>query len=419
MKQLLNSLSFRLQVVAVFLSFVGVAFGLKSYLHIREVFGESASEQFWEDFQLQIVIAILANGLVTYVIYKIATKPIATLGNVMRDITEGQLQIDVPYLQQQTEIGSMARKVEVFRQNGLEKLQLEADQKKAEEEAEIAKQQAQKELADSFEENVKTIIDQLIVSSKKLYETAESMASLVKNMIHSSGEVKQASEGAMSNIANVASATKELSISASDISSQITSSTNIVNQAVEKTDSSDTSTKELVSVSSEIGDVLSMINEIAGQINLLALNATIESARAGEAGKGFAVVANEVKNLAGQTGNATEEITEKINNSQQVSQNVATDLAEIKKLVIEINQYAASIATAVDKQNHTTSEIAHNMEVATQSSQRITQNAENVAMDADKASEGAAEVLGAAEEMITKGQELQKQVADFISEIRG
>ncbi|MDG1286362.1 MAG: methyl-accepting chemotaxis protein [Rickettsiales bacterium] len=418
MGRLYRSLSFRLQLVAVFLSFVGVGFGLKSYLHIKEVFGTEASLEFWTDFQLQILIAILANILVTYIIYRIATKPIASLGEVMRDIADGKLDTKVPYTTEATEIGSMARKVEMFKQSGIEKIKLQEEQKDAEIKAEEVKQKTMDDLANSFEEKVQIIIDKVTLSSKTLHGTAESLVLLVRNMMESSHEVETASNSAMENIENVASSTKELSVSAAEISTQINKSTSVVNQTVQKTISSDTSTQRLVEVSEEIGNVMSMIHDITGQINLLALNATIESARAGEAGKGFAVVASEVKNLASQTGNATEEINNKVINSQEVSRDVATALSEIKALVSAINEYAASIASAVEEQHATTSNIAHNMQVATDASRKITANAHDVSHDAGKASEGANQVLEAAQNLTEQGVDLQDQVSKFLKEVR-
>jgi methyl-accepting chemotaxis protein len=416
--RLYKSLSVRLQSVAMFLSFVGVAFGLKSYFHIKDVLGEEKSQIFWNDFLLQIAIAILANAIVVIIIYKIVTKPIKQLGMSMEAITQGDLDIEVPYVKDGTEIGSMARKVEIFKQNALEKQTLEAKQKEKDVLADKEKRETMEKLASSFEQSVQSIISQVSISAEELCNTAQSLVNLMGDMKNNSTYAEDASGKSMTNIESVASAAEQMSASIKDISKQVANSNEIVNQAVGKTVETDNSTHVLVDVSNEIGEVTKVIHDIAEQINLLALNATIESARAGEAGKGFSVVASEVKNLAEQTSTATGEIGNKIKNTQNVSDGVAASLSEIKDLIMNVDKFTTSINNAIEQQSSATSEIAQNMNVAAENSRLILQNVRNTSQSAVEATEGANHVLDAANNLASQGKELQMQVQQFIASLK-
>ncbi|MDA0781978.1 MAG: methyl-accepting chemotaxis protein [Rickettsiales bacterium] len=416
--KLYNGLSFRLQCVAMFLSLVGVGFGLKSYLHIKEVLGEEQSQTFWNDFILQIGMAILANAIVTLIIYKIATQPIKKLGTVMRELTEGKLDVEVPYVKSGTEIGGMARKVEVFKQNAIDKQNLEEEQKIKDAKAEEEKRRTMYELANSFEQKVQTIIGQVSNSAQNVCKTAESLVNLMTNMKNNTDRAEDESGKSMSKIESVAAAAEQMSVSIKDISKQVGNSNEVVNQAVAKTVETDHSTNVLVDVSSEIGEVTKVIHDIAEQINLLALNATIESARAGEAGRGFSVVANEVKNLAEQTSKATDEIGKKIRNTQDVSGGVASSLSKIKELILNVNNFTTTIASSIEQQSATTSEIATSMSVAADSSRMILENLRNVSSNAVEATQGAANVLDAANNLARQGEDLQLQVQEFITGLK-
>jgi uncharacterized phage infection (PIP) family protein YhgE len=162
--------------------------------------------------------------------------------------------------------------------------------------------------------------------------------------------VGAASEEASTNVQSVASATEEMASSINEISRQVLDSARIAGEAVEQAQKTNDRVGELAKAAARIGDVVELINTIAGQTNLLALNATIEAVRAGEAGRGFAVVASEVKALAEQTAKATGEISQQINGIQAATQESVSAIKEIGDTIGRMSDIASTIASAVEQQ---------------------------------------------------------------------
>ena len=174
----------------------------------------------------------------------------------------------------------------------------------------------------------------------------------------------------------------------------------------------------LVEASTRIGEVVKLINDIAGQTNLLALNATIEAARAGDAGKGFAVVASEVKSLATQTAKATEEIAAQIAGIQGTTTDAVSAIEGMSQTIDKIRDISTAVAAAVEQQDMAASDISANIQDAAQRSGDVTENVENATRQADQAGSSAAEADGLAQRLSQKAEAMNQQVREFVGRLR-
>jgi methyl-accepting chemotaxis protein len=227
------------------------------------------------------------------------------------------------------------------------------------------------------------------------------------------GMVSAAGEQVSKNVQTVAAGTEEMSASIKEIAKNASDAARVAAQAVQVAETTNTTIAKLGASSVEIGNVIKVITSIAEQTNLLALNATIEAARAGEAGKGFAVVANEVKELAKQTAEATEDISRKIGTIQNDTQGAVTAVEQISEIINQINDIANTIASAVEEQSVTTAEMARNVEEASTGSAEIAQNITGVAQAAQSTASGATETQTASQDLTRLAVELQELVRQF------
>ncbi|MBL4719777.1 MAG: hypothetical protein JKY20_01420, partial [Alphaproteobacteria bacterium] len=225
-------------------------------------------------------------------------------------------------------------------------------------------------------------------------------------------------EEAAVNVQTVAAASEELSSSISEISRQVSDSANVTLEAVEAAESTNVTMEGLSEAGAKIGEVVHLISDIASQTNLLALNATIEAARAGESGKGFAVVASEVKNLATQTAQATEEISNEISAMQEQTKNAVGAIDRITGVIGKINEITTSISSAVEEQSAATSEISRNAQEASGGTDEVTKNVAGVSDSTAATGEAATQVQAAASELSMQSETLKQEVESFLSKIR-
>ena len=230
--------------------------------------------------------------------------------------------------------------------------------------------------------------------------------------------VAAASEEASTNVQSVASATEELSSSVNEISRQVQESARMAKDAVGQARSTTDRVSELSKAATRIGDVVELINTIAGQTNLLALNATIEAARAGEAGRGFAVVASEVKALAEQTAKATGEIGQQINGIQVATQDSVSAIKEISGTIEKLSEISSTIAAAVEEQGAATQEISRNVQQAAQGTQQVSSNITDVQRGATDTGSASSQVLLAAKTLSTDSGRLETEVSKFLTAVR-
>jgi len=414
---LLSSLSVRLQSVAIFLSFVGVGFGIKTYLHVKKNWPQSA-DIFFADLEMQILAALVVNIFVAYILYNITTKPIKKLSETMRAITENKLNIDVPYTHQGTEIGNMARKVQIFKENAIEKNELEAKQKQSEKLIQDEKKKAMEDLAARFESQVQGIIAEVLAEVQNVKTTSEQMSDITGSATKKSSAVATSAETTSHNINIFADAVEQVSLASKEVADKIFKSTESVKNAVAANEGANRIALVLEAATTKIGEIVNLIQTIAGQINLLALNATIESARAGESGKGFAVVANEVKNLASQTSQATNQISSQIVNIQDVSKQVMEALATISNSIKEVDNYSAAIFTAIKQQNAATNEIANNMDNVVTLTNTISTDIVDVSKASGDVSQCSVSVLAAVNKLYKNTDKLNEAMRSFLHDIR-
>lgn len=267
----------------------------------------------------------------------------------------------------------------------LEKADLDAQ-------AGLARIAALNAMADTVEREASRAVEQVAARTNQMAHNAEDMAHAASEVTVNSQSVAAASEQALANAQTVAAATEELAASIREISAQIAQSTTVIRRAVECGDTAQGTIRSLSDAVGRIGEVVTLIQDIAGQTNLLALNATIEAARAGEAGKGFAVVAGEVKNLASQTARSTEEITRQIADIQAATGQAVSAVAEIGETISDIDHISSSIAAAMEEQAAATQEISRNVVETTNASKEVSARIADVSLIADQTGARAQEV---------------------------
>ena len=366
---------------------------------------------------ISIVAIIAALGFGGYVARRLS-RQIVSLTGVMEKLAKSETDLTVPHQEQTNELGDMARAVEIFKQNAVEKIRLEADKLEHEERSRHEKRRAMNELADSFESSVKGVVETISQTAGVMRNTAETMASRAEQARNEVESVNHASNSASSSVQTVAAAAEELSKSIGEINRQVTNSHDIANEAVSGAERASSTVAGLAEAAQKIGDVVNLIQDIAEQTNLLALNATIEAARAGEAGKGFAVVASEVKNLANQTAKATEEISEQILGMQSATSDTVEAIDTVRSVINKIGTNTTAVAGAITEQTAATEEISRNVQQVADGTNEISNNIHSVTEAATDTGVAAQEVYEATNGLTVESRRLADEVTKFLEALR-
>ncbi len=339
------------------------------------------------------------------------------LADAMRHISSGDLEHEVP-TGGRDEVAEMADAVQVFKDNGLKVQSLQRQQDEAKRRAEAEKRRMVENLADQFEASVGEVAKAVATASTDMESSATSLSDVARQTDDRSQQVAETAAEASANVQTVASATEELTSSIREIAQQVSQSTDIARSAQDNADQSNTQIGALVEAVEEIGQVVEIITEIAEQTNLLALNATIEAARAGDAGKGFAVVASEVKNLANQTGNATDRISAQISHIQSQTSVAVTGIKAVSETIEQINGISNSIAAAVEQQLGATQEIADSIDKAAAGTASVTGDIAQVREETSNTGRSAIQIVDAARTLSTHSDGLRKEVGEFLKQVR-
>lgn len=366
------------------------------------------------------VVVVIAGGVVfiSLMIGRGITRPLQNISDNMLRLAEGDHSIEVEYTHHRSEIGDLARSMDIFKSKTIEMENLRRQREEQEKRAEQEKHAALLAMAESFEANVGHVVEYVTKAAGKMQTSARSMNVTARTAGEKSTIVSSASQEMSTNIDTVAAAAEELSASIGEISTQVSQSSQVANGAVTKSEDTYKKIELLADAANQIGEVISLISDIAAQTNLLALNATIEAARAGDAGKGFAVVANEVKTLASQTAKATEDIRTQVSGIQTATDTAVTAIGEIAETIRQLDGSTGAIAAAVEEQGAATQEIARNVEEAAHGARDVTQNIGDVSTSVGQTQTVAGEVQTLSDELGHQATELKSAVSAFLAEIR-
>jgi methyl-accepting chemotaxis protein len=371
-------------------------------------------------YTLMLGTAAILGGavLLAFLLGRGMSRPLTAITAVMNRLSSGDTDVAIPGGDRKDELGTMAVAVDVFRRNMIEARTLREAQEASKRQAELEKKALQRQMADRFEIDVKSVVGAVAKATADMQRVAGEITASVNGTSERAAAAAAASEEASASVGTVAAATEELASSVAEIGRQVTHSSGVADAAVVKAGQTTEMVAGLTAAGEKIGDVLRLIGAIASQTNLLALNATIEAARAGDAGRGFAVVASEVKELASQTAKATEEIAGQVTAIQSATGDCVIAIDGISDTIREISGIATTIAAAVEEQDSATREIARSVQQAAAGTSAVSVNVAGASQAAAHSRALADTVLSASGELSQHAAALFESVDSFLAGLR-
>jgi methyl-accepting chemotaxis protein len=359
----------------------------------------------------------IALSLAFYIATFMISRPIKSLTTSMTTLAGGDLNVAIDALTQEDDIGDMARAVDVFKRNAIEKTRLAAVQAEEEQRGK-ERARAVETLIQKFQAAIVGVLETFRMSVAHLEGSAQEMTGIADDTNGKSQQADTTAKETSGNVQAVAAAAEEMASALKEIARQVARSAEVSTRAVGEVRDATATVKTLAEAGEKIGSIVDLINQIAAQTNLLALNATIEAARAGDAGKGFAVVANEVKMLASQTASATSEVVQQIASIQQATKNVITMIGGIEKTISTVDEIAVAISGAIEEQTAATNEIAHNVTQAAAGTRSLSENVSMVMQAAEQTGATSTKVMSASTQLSQQTKTLEQEVGVFLEGIR-
>jgi methyl-accepting chemotaxis protein len=386
-----------------------------------ELLETTEQQQAWT---FDAVVAVLVGGtlgtlLIALVLTHVSVaRPLQRLTAVMARLATGDYDVRIDYTTRRDEVGTMARAVRIFRENGIALRDSERQSTAQRERAAGEKQATLNGFAEAFEREVLTVAAALAASAVELEKLARAMSGTAEESGRHAHVAADIARDTTASAATVAAAVEELSSSMADIATQVVNASDVVADATRCADTAVSHASELATAVQHIDQVATMITAIAQQTNLLALNATIESARAGEAGRGFAVVAQEVKVLAGRTTRALAEIKHKTVSVNEVIEAVQGATRAISQVMGRIENISGAINDSVEQQQIATQKIAEHVDGAAERARQVSSTVAGVSGFANQTQQGVQHILAAVAELTRQAADLKDDAQQFVARVR-